>query len=261
VQLGYLIVLLAVLMTPLVVIAVMSFNRSRLGTLPISWTFQWYRALLQRDELLRATVLSLELGAAVAVTCAVLGSALAIWLVRYAGRAGRAVVGGFLLAAVTIPWLVLGVAMLLVLQAIGIGRSYVGMFLGNAAVVLPYVVLIVAVRLRGVDPSVEEAARSLGASPVAAFFRVLLPSIAPAIVAGTMMAFVVCFNNFVMQYFLAPFGVQTLPIRIFGLIRIGYEPDINALATILIVITMIPVLVVQRLLYGRADAEGVVPLG
>jgi spermidine/putrescine transport system permease protein len=207
--------------------------------------------LFAEGALFRATLLSLELAGLVALMCGVLGSMLAIWIVRYARGFGQVLVNAMLLAGVTIPWLVLGVAMLLVLNAIGIGRSYVGLFFGDAAVALPYTVFIIVARLRGMDPSIEEAARSLGATPITTFVRVLVPIIAPAVIAGMLMAFVICFNNFVIQYFLAPFGVQTLPIDIYGLIRIGYKPDINALATIIMLVTIIPVLVLQRLVYVR----------
>ena len=195
-------------------------------------------------------MLSLELALVVGATCAVLGTMLAIWITRYARRLGQVTVNALLVVAVTVPWLVLGVAMLLVLNSVGIGRSYTGLYLGDAAVALPYTVFIIVVRLVGMNVSIEEAAQSLGARPLTVFLRIVLPIAAPAIAAGTLMAFVVCFNNFIIQYFLAPFGVQTLPIEIYGLIRIGYKPDIDALATIITLITILPVLFLNRLVYG-----------
>ena len=252
-QLAYLAVVVVLLLVPLVLIALMSFNSSPLGTFPFSGTFQWYRELVHEGELLHATLLSLELALAVAATCAVLGTMLAIWISRYARRLGQVTLNALLVVAVTVPWLVLGVAMLLVLNAVGIGRSYTGLFLGDAAVAVPYTVFIIVARLIGTDASIVEAAQSLGARPLTVFLRIVLPIAAPAIAAGTLMAFVVCFNNFIIQYFLAPFGVQTLPIEIFGLIRIGYKPDIDALATIITVLTIVPVLILNRLVYGPAS--------
>ena len=249
-QAGYLAIVVLLLVAPLLLIALMSFNSSTLGTFPFSGTITWYRTLSHESDLWHATLLSLELAAGVAATCAVLGTMLAFWLARYARRFGQVVVNSLLVVAVTVPWLVLGVAMLLVLNAVGVGRSYLGLYLGDVAVALPFTVLIIVARLIGTDASIEEAAQSLGARPIVVFLRIVLPIAAPAIAAGTLMAFVICFNNFIIQYFLAPFGVQTLPIDIFGLIRIGYQPDIDALATIITLLTLIPVLVLNRLVYG-----------
>jgi spermidine/putrescine transport system permease protein len=250
---SYLVIVIAALLAPLVLIALMSFNSSALGTFPFSGTFAWYRALVHESGLLHATLLSLELAAGVAATCAVLGTMLGVWLARYARRFGQVTVNAALVITVTVPWLVLGVAMLLVLNASGVGRSYLGLYLGDAAVALPYTVFIVLARLIGTDPAIEEAAQSLGARPLKVFLRIVLPIAAPAIAAGTLMAFVVCFNNFIIQYFVAPFGVQTLPIDIFGLIRIGYQPDIDALATIITLLTLVPVMILNRLVYGPSS--------
>jgi spermidine/putrescine transport system permease protein len=156
-----------------------------------------------------------------------------------------------LVAAVTIPWLVLGVAMLLVVTAAGIGRGWPALFLGNLVVALPFTVFLVVNALASVNGNLEEAARSLGSSPLSAFLRVVVPAIAPAIIAGAIMAFLTCFNNFTIQYFLAPFGTQTLPMAIYGQIKIGFRPDINALATIITALTLIPVLLAPRLLSKR----------
>jgi ABC-type spermidine/putrescine transport system permease subunit II len=251
IQLTYLIAVLLVLMAPLVVIGVMSFNSSPYGTLPFQGTFEWYRVLASASDLLQATILSLELGAVVAVTCGVLGVGLSLWLVRYARRLGRIAANSLLVATITVPWLILAVAMLLILNAVGIGRSYLGLYLGDVAVALPYTVFIMVARLMSMDASVEEAAASLGARPVTVFGRITFPIAAPALLAGTVMAFVTCFNNFIIQYFLAPYGVETLPLDVFGQIRVGYKPDIDALATIITLLTLIPVIILQRVVYVR----------
>jgi ABC-type spermidine/putrescine transport system permease subunit II len=151
-----------------------------------------------------------------------------------------------LLSALTVPWLVLGVAMLLVVNAIGLGRSMLSIYLGLTAITMPYVTFLVVNRMRGIDPNLEEAARSLGASPVRAFMRVTLPLTMPAIAGGGLIAFMVAFNNFLIQYFLAPFGVQTLPLEIYTLIRVGYQPDLNALATLIVIATVTLALALDR---------------
>lgn len=240
---------LLLLFGPLFVVVVLSFNDSQFGTLPFRPSLRWYRQLFSGSDLFAATGLSLQLSAAVALTSAVIGTGLATWLVRYGRRAVPAV-NGALLSAVTIPWLILGIAMLAVFTSLGIGRSWVAMYLGCLVISLPYQVFIVAARLRALDPALEEAARSLGASAVRTQVRVVLPLLGPAILGGSLMAFTICFNNFVIQYFLAPFGVRTLPLEIYTLVRVGYQPDINALATLVIVGTVVVILALQWLVGG-----------
>jgi ABC-type spermidine/putrescine transport system permease subunit II len=153
-----------------------------------------------------------------------------------------------MVATITIPWLILGLAMLLMLNALLMnGRTSWGLFVGDLAVVMPYVTLIVVARIQDLPPSLEEAARSLGARPAAAFWYVSGPLILPAVLSGGLMAFIVCFNNFVIQYLLAPFGVETLPMQIYSLVRVGYQPDINALATVLLISALVLVFLLTRL--------------
>lgn len=238
--------MLVLLFAPLVVIIVLSFNESQFGTLPFHFTLKWYRALFSRSNLLGPTGLSLRISLEVAATAVVIGTTAAIWLTRRAGRVATVTLNGVLLSALTVPWLVLGVAMLLVVNALGLGRSELSIYLGLTAVTLPYVTFLVDNRLRGIDPNLEQAARSLGATPVRAYLRVVLPLALPVIAGGGLIAFMVSFNNFLIQYFLAPFGVQTLPLQIYTLIRVGYEPDLNALATLIVAATVTLALLLNR---------------
>ncbi|MDQ0470309.1 ABC transporter permease [Labrys wisconsinensis] len=231
---------------PLLAVAVLSFNRSRYGTLPFEFTLSWYDQLFAERDLLRSTLWNLELSAAVGLAAALLGPPLAIWL-RRAPRWASLPIRASLLGAITVPWLLLAVGMLLVLRQIGIGRSIVSMFLACLAVSLPYVVLLVQARLAALDPAIEQAAQSLGAPPLAVFLRVTLPLIASAVGAGGFMAFITCFNNFIVQYFMAPIGFRTLPLEIYTMVKMGYKPDINALGTILVAASILLVVLLQRL--------------
>lgn len=247
---------LVVLFLPLAVIVLLSFNASPYGTFPFHGTLQWYRTLFVESELLAPTWLSLKISALVAASAAVLGTMGAVWLYRSAGTTRRAIFSGALLTAITVPWLILGLSMLLVLNQIGLGRSLVSIYLGLLATSLPYVVFIVANRLRAIDPDLDHAARSLGATPTASFLRVTAPLAAPAIASGTLIAFVISFNNFLIQFFLAPFGVQTLPLKIYTLIRVGYLPDLNALATLIVVLTCALILLLNALGLRNAGLPG-----
>ncbi|WP_158801386.1 MULTISPECIES: ABC transporter permease [unclassified Acidisoma] len=238
---------LAILFVPLFIIILLSFNISPYGTLPFQGTLKWYGALFRNSGLLAPTWLSLQLSFVVAISASVFGTTAAVWLEKRATRLGATILKVALLSAITVPWLILGLAMLLVMNAIGLGRGLFSMYLGLLATTLPYVVFIVAARLRALDPDLDHAARSLGASAFVTFIRVSAPLILPAILSGTLISFMVSFNNFLIQYFLAPFGVQTLPLKIYTLIRVGYLPDLNALATVIVAATCVIILLLHRL--------------
>jgi ABC-type spermidine/putrescine transport system permease subunit II len=246
----WLALILVFIFAPLLTVAVLSFNRSRYGTLPFHFTLQWYAQLQGESELIEATWRNIQLSLAVAVAAAVIGPPLAIFL----SRGPRILTAPFrvaTLSAVTVPWLLLGVGMLLTLRSIGIGRGLLAMFLGCLAVSLPYVVFMVQARLAALDPAIEQVAQSLGASPGRVLLRVTLPMIRGSVFAGGFMAFITCFNNFIVQYLLAPFGFRTLPLEIYTMVKMGYKPDINALGTILVGSALFLVVVLQ-LITGSA---------
>ena len=241
-----------VLFLPLFIIIALSFNSDRYGNLPFHFTVHWYRVLTADEALLHATWISLVLSVAVAVFCVIVGVAASIWQADGGRSAPRNSLSGLLLIALTLPWLILGLGMLMVFNALGIGRSMVAMFLGLSAISLPYVVFIVTARLKSISSSLTDAARSLGATPRAAMVRVTLPLAGPAIASAALMAFMVAFNNFLIQYFLAPFGQDTLPLRIYNLVKVGYTPDLNALATYIVLATI--AIVVALNVFGLRQA-------
>ena len=256
--LAWLWVVLGLVYTPVVTVIVLSFNASRYGTLPFEPTTRWYSALAANDALIAATGRSIVLASTVAVAAAVLGTALALWMVRFA-HAGATVFTVLLTTAITVPWLILAVAMLLVANAAGLGRGLSLLFLGSLAVALPYVVLVVVARLQGLGTELEDAARSLGARPLTAFRLVTLPLIGKAVLGGTLLAFVITFNNFPIHFFLAPFGYNTLPMEIYTFVLSGYDPDINALAAVLIGVALtlgLLLLAVARRRGGDPDGTG-----
>ena len=255
-MIGMLAICLAILLVPLAIIILLSFNASPYGTLPFEGTLKWYVALFTTSDLLGPTLLSIEISALVALNAALFGTMAAVWLDRRASRIGGGLFRAGLLSAITVPWLILGLAMLLVMNAIGVGRSLVSIYLGLLATTLPYVVFIVIARLHALDRDLDHAARSLGASPLTSFLRVSAPLLLPSIVSGTLIAFMVSFNNFLIQYFLAPFGVQTLPLKIYTLIRVGYLPDLNALATIIVAATCVLIAALHRLGLRNAGLPG-----
>ena len=180
----------------------------------------------------------------------------ALAFARYRFR-GRTLLRLLLFPPITIPWLIIGTAMLVMFFWIGIGRGLHAMLLGHVALSLPYVVVVVGARLAGFGTALEETAATLGANPWQTFLRVTLPLLAPGVVAAALFAFAVSFDQFVISYFLAPPGVSTLPVEIYSAIRKGFTPEINAISSIIIVISMGIVLLFARLYrFGGVSDDG-----
>jgi spermidine/putrescine transport system permease protein len=241
----YIFLMLVFLYGPLLVMVLMGLNRSELYQLPFQFDLVWYRSLLHNERLIRATTTSIVLGILVALLSTILGTLAAWALARYKFR-GRTVLQVMVVPPITIPWLILAVAMLLMFFFLGIPRSMATLFIGHVALALPYVILVMLARLQGMDASLEEAARSLGANPATTFWRITLPLVRPAIVAAIMFTFTVSFDNFVISHFLAPQGVSTLPVEIYSAIRKGFTPEINAISGIIFVFSAALILLSSR---------------
>lgn len=241
----YLAAVLLFLYVPIAVMAVMSFNASKLYRLPVDWSFTWYVALAGNDKLIDAGLNSLWVALVTTVIATGLGTAAALAFFRYDFK-GKRLLQLLLFPPIAIPWLIIGTAMLVFFFWIGVGRGLHAMVLGHVALALPYVIVVVSARLRSFDPHLEEAARSLGATPWQAVRRVTLPWIAPGLVAAGLFAFAVSFDQFVISYFLSAPGISTLPVEIYTAIRKGFTPEINAISTIVIVVSMVLLLGVAR---------------
>ena len=252
---AWMIAVYAFLFCPLVVIVLMSFNSTNYGMLPFDFTFEWYKYLFTKSELFPATWLSLKLATSVALGSVVIGTITALGIQGLPRTIAKRF-GTVAQLPIVIPWLVQGISLLLLFNFAGIGRSYLAMYLGNLVVVLPYVIMLVGGRFAEADRSPEDAARTLGARPTRIFIDVTLPMLFPGILSGALMSFMVCFNAFCMQYYLAPFGVRTLPLEIFTLVRVGYKPDMNALATLLVVLSTLLVAAMNRLGYSSKKMFG-----
>ncbi|TIM29451.1 MAG: ABC transporter permease [Mesorhizobium sp.] len=241
----YIWLLLAFLYLPVFIMALMSFNVSPFYQLPFEWTTEWYASLRQNDQLISATWNSLEIAVISTIIATVLGSAASLALYRHEFR-GKKVLQALLFPPIAIPWLITGTAMLIFFFGVGIGRGLFAILLGHVALALPYVIVVVSARLQTFAPELEEAARSLGANQWQVTLRVTLPWIMPGVIAGGLFAFAVSFDQFVVSYFLSTPGQTTLPVEIYAAIRKGFTPEINAVSTIIIVVSMALMLLTAR---------------
>ncbi|RWP39551.1 MAG: ABC transporter permease [Mesorhizobium sp.] len=241
----YIWLLLAFLYLPVIIMALMSFNVSPFYQLPFEWTTEWYASLWQNDQLISATWNSIEIAIITTIIATVLGSAASLALYRHEFR-GKKVLQALLFPPIAIPWLITGTAMLIFFFGVGIGRGLFAILLGHVALALPYVIVVVSARLQTFAPELEEAARSLGANQWQVTSRVTLPWILPGVIAGGLFAFAVSFDQFVVSYFLSTPGQTTLPVEIYAAIRKGFTPEINAVSTIIIVVSMALMLLTAR---------------
>jgi spermidine/putrescine transport system permease protein len=245
---AYLVLILIFLYAPILVMAVMSLNASPFYALPFEFSTRWYERLFTNKEILAAAWRSVWIALVVAAIATTLGTmaALALWRHEFPGKR---ILQVLLFPPIAIPWLITGTAMLIFFFGIGLGRGTPAVILGHVALALPYVIVTVTARMASFDRALDEAARSLGARPFTIARRVTLPHAAPGIVAGALFAFAVSFDQFVVSYFLAQPGDTTLPVLIYTAIRKGFTPEINAVSTLIIAVSMALMILAAR--YAR----------
>lgn len=241
----WLALILFFLYAPIIVMAFMSFNASQYYQLPFEFSLKWYEKLSGNAEILDAATRSVFIALVTTVIATLLGTAASVALFRFEFP-GKRFLQVMLFPPIAIPWLITGTAMLIFFFGIGLGRGTPSVIIGHVALALPYVIVVVSARLATFDATLEEAARSMGADGWTVTRRVTLPWISSGIIAGALFAFAVSFDQFVVSYFLSEPGDSTLPVLIYTSIRKGFTPEINAISTIIIVVSMAVMLVAAR---------------
>jgi spermidine/putrescine transport system permease protein len=229
----------ALLYAPLVAMVVYSF-RGPPGT-PAEWTFGWYAKALSNSMVLESLELSAWVGLASAAVATALGTAAALALSRARFR-GRSVLDALSHLSLIMPDIVMGLSLLIWFVFLRITLGAVSIVLAHVTFSLSYVIMTVRTRLEGFDRSLEEAARDLGATPAQTFLHVTLPLIFPGILSGALLAFTLSFDDFLVAFFTAGPGSDTLPLRIYAMIKYGVTPEINALSTLMLGATLALVL-------------------
>jgi len=236
---------LAFLYTPILSMIVFSFNNSRLVTVwdaAHSPTLKWYGELVSNTQIIGAAWLSIRIALMSATGAVILGTLTGVALARFGPFKGRTLLSGMTTAPIVMPEVITGLSLLLLFvalqQLIGWpkGSGALTITLSHITFCMAYVTVVVQSRLVGFDESLEEAAMDLGARPATVFFRVTLPLIVPAILSGWLLAFTLSWDDLVITQFVAGPGSSTLPMVIFSKVRLGVSPDVNALATIMVLI-------------------------
>ena len=251
----------AFLYLPILALVAYSFNASDRVMVWTGVSTRWYGALLNDPAILRAAALTLQVAAVNACGATVLGLAAGYVLARFRRFPSRSLFAGMLAAPLVVPEVVTGLSLLVLFVTLGqtLGwpaeRGFTTITIAHITFSTAYVAVIVQARLAQLDTSLEEAALDLGATPTGAFFRVTVPLLAPALVAGWLLAFTLSIDDLVIASFVAGPSASTLPMLIFSKVRLGLSPEINALATLMMVSVMTLGVLALLLLGRRARPE------
>jgi len=237
----YLWVVLALMYLPILIVIIYSFNESKISSVWGGFSLDWYRALFKDRAMGEALRTTLVLGGLSACAAAVIGTLGAVGLPRSAIPAKGALEYIAMLPMMT-PEIILGMVMLTFFSLLALPFGMLTLFLSHTAFCIPYVYMQVKARLVGLDPGLVEAARDLGASEVRAFFDVTLPLIAPAIASGMLLAFAMSIDDVVISVFMTGASTNTLPLKIYTMLKTGVTPKINALCTLMFIVTLVVVL-------------------
>jgi spermidine/putrescine transport system permease protein len=254
---GFAAVIYAFLFAPIVVLIAFSFNDSRRTFVWRGFTLDWYPKLFANSDLLDALRITLEVAAIAVLASTILGALLGLGLARLRFRGSGATETLLLLPMVT-PEIIMGISLLIFFfQLFGAVGSVGQISIAHITFCISYVAVTVRARASGMDPQLEEAARDLGATAWDAFRHVTLPLIAPAVVAGAMIAFALSFDDLVVTSFNAGVGSTTLPIFIYSAIKFGVTPQINAISTIIVAVVSIALFIAWR--FGALQTERLAP--
>lgn len=236
----------AFLYAPLVIVVAYSFNDSRLNAEWVGFTLSWYQKLFQNEKMLVAARNSLIIGLTASAVSTVLGTMAGYAMYRFRTRLLPVLV----LAPIAIPEILMGVSLLIFFVLVGISLGMISIILAHIAFCVGFVAIVVRARLAGMDETLIEAARDLGATPWQAFRLITLPLIMPGVMAGALMAFTLSIDDFVITFFTAGVGSSTLPLQIYTMVKISVTPEVNAVSTLLMALTLALILIATRLSPG-----------
>ena len=234
------------LYAPILILIIFSFNAGRHASVWEGFSLGWYAKLLENKLLIKSVKNSLLVAGATTVLSTTIGTLAALALGRSTFR-GKGFTQAALFLPIIIPEIVLGAALVTFFGTIQLRLSIWTVILAHVAFSISYVAIVVRARLAGFDRSLEEAAMDLGAGPIETFFRVTFPLILPGVVAGALLVFTISIDDYVITSFVAGVGATTLPIQIYSMIKVGVTPEVNAVSTLLLLLTVLMIVAAQRL--------------
>lgn len=252
---------LVFLYVPMILLIIYSFNYSKLVPVWGGWSTRWYKELFQSPEVWEAVGLSLQIAFINATFATILGTLAGLAMVRFGRFKGRTLFGGILVAPLVMPEVITGLSLLVFFISLKefIGwpaeRGFTTITIAHITFSLAYVAVIIQARLTGIGETLEEAASDLGARPFKVLKAITLPRLAPGMLSGWLLAFTLSLDDLVIASFVTGPGANTLPILIFSRIRLGLRPDINALATLIIIFVAALVALAAYLIFRQQKRE------
>lgn len=231
----------AFLYLPILLLIVFSFNKSKLNIIWTGFTLEWYEKLMHNAPIVRALRNSLIIAGFTTVASVMLGTIGAWLLYRYRYPWVRAL-NTLIFIPMVIPEIIMGISLLILFTVVNFSLGFTTIIISHVTFCFPFVLIAIQARLTGLDPFLEEAAMDLGATPLKAFWLVIVPYLLPAIISGTLMSFTLSLDELLVTYFVASPSSATLPMKVFGMAKVGLNPMLNAISTIFIVGTAVLVL-------------------
>lgn len=233
----YTFIIFIIIYLPIATLIVFSFNDSKVNAMWQGFTFKWYLDLFKDRNIVSAMSNSLLVAAISTLISTIIGTLAAVGMYKYKFR-GKTILDGLLYVPIIIPEIVMGISLLMFFSQIKLETGALTLILAHTTFSVSYVVIVVRSRLNGFDPSLEEAAMDLGATPFQTFYKITLPIIAPGILAGALLAFTLSMDDVIISFFVAGPGFTTLPLKIFSMVKFGVTPEINALSTLMLIFTI-----------------------
>lgn len=243
---SFMLVVYSFLYLPIIVLIVNSFNANKFGMKWGGYTTKWYEALVNNDSLMQAAWHSLNIAVFSATAATVIGSLTAVALFRYTFK-GKRLVNGLLFVVMMSPDIVMAISLLALFLIAGFQLGFLSLLVSHITFCLPFVVVTVFSRLNGFDVKMLEAAKDLGASEWVILKQIILPLAKPAVAAGWLLSFTLSLDDVIISSFVTGPGYEILPLKIYSMVKVGISPEVNALATIMLVISLALVLLSQWL--------------
>ncbi|NGQ95710.1 ABC transporter permease subunit [Brevibacillus sp. SYP-B805] len=231
---------------PIAILILYSFNKSKLNAVWTGFTVDWYLKLFHNSDVLEAMNTTLIVAAVSTLASTMIGTLAAVGMYRYHFR-GKTALDAMLYLPIVIPEIVMGISMLAFFAQLKIPLGYLTLIAAHITFSVPFVVVVVKARLAGFDKSIEEAAMDLGATPWQTFVKVTLPVIAPGVIASALLAFTLSVDDVIISFFVAGPTSPTLPLKIFSMVKFGVSPEINALSTLMLMVTLLIVVIAERI--------------
>lgn len=233
----FMLVVYAYLYIPIIILVINSFNADRYGLSWKGFSWNWYERLFNNDTLIQAAINSVTIAFFSATFATIIGGLTAIALYRYRFR-GKQFVGGMLFVVMMSPDIVMAVSLLALFMVVGVALGFWSLLFAHITFCLPYVVVTISSRLNGFDVKMLEAAKDLGASEFTILRKIILPLALPAIISGWLLSFTISLDDVVVSSFVTGVSYEVLPLKIFSLVKTGVTPEVNALATLMIIFSL-----------------------